>query len=416
MQLFRKNRNNSRRLHMIGDEERKRYMRNRNRHDASQKFLHKIFKPAVYFFSLSLNIVFIILLLLSGLATQISPETFVLPSFLSLGFNFLVIINILYVIFWIIRLKPHFIYSLFVLILLSTNIQNNFPIHLFGTDTEEQIKQVGNNGKDINILSYNVKLFNFYEKDQSGLSKTLEYILKRDADIVCLQEYGFYNNDRFLSEDDIIDYLDDKYPYSHTAYQMNPNGKSSYGIAVFSKFPIIAKGKVNYGSKYNLTTFSDIDADGYIFRLFNCHLESNQFTSDDKKKMFESMSETDRNKITEATDVVTKKLSKASKVRAKQAESISAAIRESYIPVVVCGDLNDTPASYTYKKITGDLSDAFTSTSSGLGTTFNEMPFWFRIDYILHSKNFIAHKFHIDKTELSDHYPISTQLRLTQTE
>ena len=93
MRLFRKHRDN-RRLHMIGDEERKRYMRNRKRLDTSKKVFKGLLRPAIHLFSLSLNIVFLVMLLLSGLATQISPEVFVLPSYLSLAFSLLVIINI----------------------------------------------------------------------------------------------------------------------------------------------------------------------------------------------------------------------------------------------------------------------------------------------------------------------------------
>ena len=414
MRFFRKHRDN-RRLHMIGDEERKRYMRNRKRQDISKKVFKGLLRPAIHLFSLSLNIVFLVMLLLSGLATQISPEVFVLPSYLSLAFSLLVIINILYVILWVIRLKVHFIYSLFVLILLSTNIQNNFPLHIFSSDNKEKALE-DKSGTDVTIMSFNVKLFDFYKKDQQGRNSTIDYILSKKADIICIQEYGFYNDNSFLSKDEINYFMHNEYPYEHTLYAMNSNKRSSYGIALYSKYPIVRKGEVKYGSKYNLTSISDIEINNNIIRVINCHLESNQFTGDDKKKMMETVKDTGKDKFSETTGLVTKKLSKASKARAKQAEAISNAIHDSNIPVIVCGDLNDAPASYTYKKVRGDLGDAFTSTSSGLGITYNELPFWFRIDYILHSKILIPYDFKIDKVELSDHYPISCKMHIPQAE
>ena len=414
MRLFKKKRDN-RRLHMIGDEERKRYMRNRKRHDASKKVIKRLLKPALHLFSLTLNIVFLVMLLLSGLATQISPEVFVLPSYLSLAFTVLVIINLLYVILWIIRLKIHFIYSLFVLILLSTNMLNNFPIHILNNDNKERAME-DKEGSNITVLSFNVKLFDFYKKDQQGRNNTIDYILSKNADIVCIQEYGFYNDNSFLSKDEIDFFMREKYPYQHTLYEMNSNGRSSYGIALYSKHPIVRKGEVKYGSRYNMTSISDIDINGSLIRVFNCHLESNQFTGNDKKKMVETVKDTDKDNISETTGLVTKKLSKASKARAKQAEAINNAIRDTNIPVIVCGDFNDAPTSYTYKKIRGDLGDAFINTSSGLGITYNELPFWFRIDYILHSKNLIPFDFNIDKIELSDHYPISCSIHIPQWE
>lgn len=391
--------------HKIG--ERALYEEKRRRKDSVKKLFHIILRPALHLFTLSVNLIFIALLLLSGLASEISPETFILPSLLSLGFLFFVILNILYVIYWIVRFKIHFVYSLSVLILLSTNIQNYFTIHIFSNKavTETNIDK-------ITVLSYNVKLFNFYEKDKNGHNAIIDYILKRDADIVCLQEFGFYQDKSFLSYKEIAEKFAQKYPYSHLLYQINPNGRSSYGIALYSKHPIIRRAKVNYQSLYNLTSVTDILLPNEVVRVYNCHLESNRLTSHDKQKMMEVVGNGKKEDIGITTGLLSRKIGEASKLRAMQAEAIRRSIKRSNLQVILCGDMNDTPASYTYKHTRGDLDDAFTKTSVGLGYTYNEFPLFFRIDYILHSKSITPEDFLIDKTDLSDHYPISCTLNI----
>jgi len=92
--------------------------------------------------------------------------------------------------------------------------------------------------------------------------------------------------------------------------------------------------------------------------------------------------------------------------RAEQVDSISAHINNCPHPVIVCGDFNDTPVSYAYRKLTRGLKDAFITTGKGLGNTYLGIFPSFRIDYILHSLDFVPLIFEKVNVELSDHYPI----------
>ncbi len=359
--------------------------------------------------ALIFNIIFIVVLLVSGASTLISPEQFVFPAYFGLLLLPLVCINVGFVVFWGIKLKWYAVFSVLAIALVWGNLQNSFPINFSAKNEVAQQDSV----PCISLLSYNVKLFNFYQKKktQENHNEILNYIVGRDADVICLQEFGFYNEKNFLSEDDILSVMNEKYPYHHFSYHKNSKGNSVYGVAVFSKFPIVKKEQIEYFSEYNSTTCSDIEVDGTIIRLFNCHLESNRLSLDDKKQMKELVGEdVNQNKLTQTTGQLGRKLGAAYVKRAFQADVIADEIARSPYPVIVCGDFNDTPVSYTYHRVRGDLTDAFTATSSGLGTTYNEFPFWFRIDYIFHSPQFTAGNFKIDKVKYSDHYPISCDI------
>ena len=359
---------------------------------------------------LVINLTIVGLLFLSGFSTQINPEKAILPAYLGLIFLPLVVANIVFALYWIIKFKWYFVFSLFILILMTTNIKNDFPFNKAKANTINESE----NSTTISLLSYNVKLFDFYKKNShiENYNKTLDYILKSNADIVCLQEYGYYNSNGFLNADDLLSKFDKYYKYKHISYNTNSSSNSTYGVATFSKYPILGKYDIEYDSKYNHTIFSDIKIKNKTVRIFNCHLESNQLTLDDKKKMIELVDSTSKARISETTDVINKKLGTAYKKRAYQARLISEKIYDSPYEVIVCGDFNDTPISYTYKKIKGNLKDAFVQNASGLGITYNELPFLFRIDYIMTSKNFSTGDFKIHKVNYSDHYPISCRINM----
>ena len=107
------------------------------------------------------------------------------------------------------------------------------------------------------------------------------------------------------------------------------------------------------------------------------------------------------------------KLGPAFRIRAKQAEAVSEEIKNAKGDyVLVCGDFNDTPISYAHRTIQGDLTDAFAESGRGMGITYNQNFFWFRIDNILHSPNMTSMNCSVDKVAYSDHYPLWCYLKL----
>ena len=113
-------------------------------------------------------------------------------------------------------------------------------------------------------------------------------------------------------------------------------------------------------------------------------------------------------KVKSGARLLIRKLAEASAIRAPQADTIAHEITASPHPyIIVCGDFNDTPISYTHRTIAQDLDDAFTQAGRGLGISYNQNRFYFRIDNILTSKNLRAYNCTVDRSiKESDHYPI----------
>jgi endonuclease/exonuclease/phosphatase family metal-dependent hydrolase len=96
--------------------------------------------------------------------------------------------------------------------------------------------------------------------------------------------------------------------------------------------------------------------------------------------------------------------------RAEQAATLKASISISPYPVIVCGDFNDPPGSFTYHTVSGGLKDSFVESGKGTANTYNGKLPSFRIDYILYSPVFKSYNFKVTNIDHSDHFPVSCDL------
>ena len=82
--------------------------------------------------------------------------------------------------------------------------------------------------------------------------------------------------------------------------------------------------------------------------------------------------------------------------------------------LIVCGDFNDTPASWTYRTICGDdMRDAYAENSRGFKMTYHDSHFWLTIDHILYRGNLRAIDYKRHDVKVSDHYPISSTFEIS---
>ncbi len=352
-----------------------------------------------------MNYFFIGAILLSYLSVYISPEKIWLLAFFGLAYPFLLISNILFVIFWIYKKNKLFLFSL-IAILLGLNYLKTYVQIPLKKENKETIE-----AKNIfKVLSYNVRLFDLYDwhESENTSNKIFEFINSKDVDIICFQEF-FTNNDGELSEKAFSKNLNGEYN-SHIHYTIE-NRNYNYGIATFSKYPIVNRGVINFRNSSNSSIYTDVVIASDTVRIFNNHLQSIRFNKNNYTFITNSKALKDDERLKEIKDI-SFRLRDAFVKRANQANILSKHIQNSPYPVIVTGDFNDVPVSYTYKKMKQDLNDSFIESGNGIGTTYMGKFPSFRIDFIFHSQELKCIDFDIPNVRLSDHFPVTSEFIL----
>ncbi len=364
--------------------------------------LKKIGKWAI----VTINVMILLIFFISSYSDRISPKFSVFFSYLGMIFPIIFIVTILWLAILLVARKWKWCiaYGLTILICWGA-ISTYFPIHLKTKNIPEDC---------IKLLTYNVMKFE-HERPHSSKKPNpiLRYIANSKADIVCIQEYASLESRNHLTENDIKTALKG-YPHSKVLKLKQSGRKEVVGMAIFSKFPILSFKEIPFKSIYNGAFMVELNINGKKTTLINNHLESNKLSLEERNEYYGLTKEFDSQKFDNLKTKITKRLTPAMKERAEQASIVSEYIKNNTNPyIIVCGDFNDTPISYSRHKIKGDLKDAFVDTGRGLGISYNSYRFLFRIDYILHSKNIKAYNCTVDKSiRNSDHYPVWTYLQM----
>lgn len=316
-------------------------------------------------------------LVMSYLLPFISPEKFAQLAILSLFGPVLIIINIGFVIFWMIKLKKQLLLSLLVLIIGFKFINSFYQYPVKVTEVEK-------NG--ISLMSYNVKMFNLYQwiADKNTNKKIITFIKNEQADILCIQEYHG-------SEQKNI-------PYKYRFVKTNDD-HSKIGQAIFSKYRIINSGSLNFKNSGNNAIFADIVIKKDTIRVYNIHLESLRINP-----FKEYFGEQD-------TERLRKRFEKAFKKQVAQTQLILDHQKTTSLKTIICGDFNNTSFSWVYRQLKKGKNDAFETFGSGFGQTF-DYPFPLRIDFILVDEAIEIKQFKTLNVKYSDHFPIKATIKL----
>jgi endonuclease/exonuclease/phosphatase family metal-dependent hydrolase len=351
-----------------------------------------------YFFKIavSLNIGMVLLLILSYLSAFISPVYFYPLAFLGLTYPFLLIINLIFTLFWIFRKSKLFLLSFITIILGFGYITRVFQITIFSNDSVSETNK-------IKVLSYNVRVFNLWKwtSEKNSPNKIFDFIKQSNADIACIQEFYSKEEKGKNAHDSLLN--SSKFKYSHLSYT-TLNKKSNVGIATFTSFPIVSKGKVILNKNDNFCIFTDLLVNKDTLRVYNIHLESIHLGHDDYY-LLENFEKNDSINV-DGIKSIFYKFKKSYKKRALQVIPIVKHITKCKYPIILCGDFNDTPVSYVYQQLSNKLDDAFRKSGNGIGYTYVNRYRTFRIDYILHSSGIKSADFKVTHLEYSDHYPV----------
>ncbi|MDH6535532.1 endonuclease [Parabacteroides sp. 52] len=364
----------------------------------------KLLRTLLHILFAATNIGVIILFVLSAYSDHISPDKSISFAYLGLAFPVFFTLNICFAVYWAIARKwKLLLVSLCAFVLCWIPITHYFPFH-------QRVKTLPQENV-IKVLTYNVMNFAGKAHTRKSPNRIIEYIAQSNADIVCLQEYTVERSGENLTSDVVFKALK-MYPYK-SVIELNSTRYGISGLAVFSKFPISHSRKIKYNSKYNGSSVHELNVNGKKLILVNNHLESFKLTLKDRTQYSSLIKSFDTDILNEIKGTFHSKLGPAFLLRAKQAELVADVIQKAkgdYI--LVCGDFNDTPISYAHRVMQGDLTDAFVASGKGMGVTYNQNLFLFRIDNILHSSNITPFNCTVDQVKYSDHYPMWCHLQL----
>ena len=350
------------------------------------------------------NYLVVVSLLISVSAKYISPQLFWLIAFFGLAFPYLVLLNLLFVIYWISQFRREALFSLLVILFCFFTVRKYVQVTFSNTGSNNDIK----------VTSYNSMLFDLYNWSKNAKSRQhiISSLQEINPDVLCLQE--FYNSSsmkEYYNIDTVTAALNIK--YNHVEYTSIAKGHNHFGIATFSKYPIINKGKIVFNTRSNnICIYTDVLIEKDTVRIYNMHLQSISFSKKDYTFIGDLQDEDDAKDELENSKSILRRLKRAFVKRAEQAEKISTSIKSCPYPVILCGDFNDTPASYSYNLISEDLKDAFVEKGSGFGRTYAGKFPQFRIDYILHGKDFKCTQFTRSEETFTDHFPITAYLKV----
>jgi endonuclease/exonuclease/phosphatase family metal-dependent hydrolase len=329
------------------------------------------------------------------LSAYISPEDLWLPACFGLCFQYIFIMNILFLIYWRYRRERR---------QLLLHLVAFVPGLFFAGDFIQILNFTPPPGKDgtrIKILTYNVQGFKIPYQKNTTEHDIVDFINREQPDIVCLQE--FYTNSRVTEA--LMFNLLERYPY-HSVFYSVERSNSAYGIATFSRYPIKIMLEIPFEQSANAAMYTDIDVDGQILRVYNVHFQSLRLNID---KLFSG-----RQSRIEEIEMVSSKLKTAFVKRAGQVDMVRKHIDASPHPVIICGDFNDTPVSYTYNRLKGNRLDTFCEAGFGVPSTYRLtlLPS-FRIDYIIHDRRMKSLEYEVhSKVDFSDHYPVSSTVEI----
>ena len=322
-------------------------------------------------------------LLGSYTAPYVDPNVFYPSSLLGLGYHYLLLGNLVLFGYWLVRWRRMALVSLAVILCGYPFIRT-----YYGFNSDEE---AGGAAGDVSLMSYNICQMAL--RDSCSREGIAGYVEAFDGDFVCLQEF----------------------PKGESAYAFFPSYVERWrhgDAAILSRRPFASRGSISFPKGCSAScAYADIVLPKDTVRVYCVHLESYRLGRKEQK-IYRELTGGTSDDISQGVKTILGRLVAANKNRAREAAIIKRHMRESPHPVVICGDFNDTPISYAHRTIQGPLLDAFAESGSGVGITYNQNFFWFRIDNILHSQNIRSSNCRVEKIPYSDHYPLSCYITL----
>ena len=323
---------------------------------------------------------------------NVNPAGNTARSLLVYALPVLIISNAVLLLYWLIMRRWH--WALMPFITLLCCIPYIGTLYQFGEPDDAVEKQPG-----LKIATYNVALFG---REASGFmaQDILSEMKKQKVDICCFQEYSDHSGDKKNS-----DSYKEYFPYMVMG---------QHDMVVYSRYPIVRSKNIPFEMTNNSAMWVEVKVEDQVIRVYNAHLETtgiNGTLHRAAKAQVNTGIETESNRLLRA---LYGNYTIGMMARAGQANVLAMDMRESEVPVIVCGDFNDVPYSYVYNTMLGDKVDGFKECGSGYMYTFRGGKKNVRIDYIFHDKVFKGMTYYKKELTYSDHYPVFMKLDINK--
>ena len=266
------------------------------------------------------------------------------------------------------------------------------------------------------LLSANVRIFNVYselrEPGDASSKNFIRWLATSPADVLCLQEYynepgGSPDGSKVFRSEAALGRGSGRHSFVSTSLT-NRIG-AEFGLAIFSRFPIVRRGVIPFGKlTQNHAMWADLARPKDTIRVFNVHFQSMSMAESDIVTATES-----RAGLRQKAPNLLRRFRNGAVARGTQVDTVLARVLRSPYPVLLAGDFNDLPYSYTYDQLADHLQNAWATVGLGIGATYHgQLPF-LRIDQQFASPQWqvLGCRVH-QEIKWSDHYPLEALYQL----
>lgn len=326
------------------------------------------------------------------------PNTWWIPAFSGLFMPVILIFNLFLLIFWAFYKKFWLIFPLLALL-------SNYQYYI--STYQWPWKELPDYSADsvLTVASYNVEGFYWIAKNPEQYN-VKQFLKEKHIDIICFQEHC---EESQLDDKTIFKRME--MPYRCT-YFNRQTPWANFGISIYSKYPILRYGKINFDSEQNNSMWADILVNKDTVRVFNNHLQSTDVSINTQKyNEYKSV----KNWKGQARTLVNllEQLKQNFEIRALQAKVVREIIDTTHYPAIICGDFNDTSISYSYNYILGDnFKDGFQDCGKGYGHSFNGIKRLLLIDFIAYDQHFTGLRYESPHLIWSDHNPVIMTVKI----
>ncbi|MBO2032880.1 endonuclease/exonuclease/phosphatase family protein [Siccationidurans ginsengisoli] len=364
-------------------------------------------------------------LLLSVAAERVSGEQVSLAPLLALTVPVWLALTALLALGWALRRRRIALLPVAALALAWPQVQRGLPLHWAGLQALASGYKSGLLAqpappRSLRLLSANVRIFNVYahlrKADPTAPAKAMEWLATSPADVLCLQEFYQEPTGTRSSDGDLFRVADKLGPGSgrqvFVSKSLTNSMGAQFGLAIFSRLPIVGRGEIAFGRlSQNHAMWVDVAGPrpGDTVRVFNAHLQSMSMDESDLVAAGSSKAG-----LRSKGRGLLGRFVRGAAARAWQADTLVARIVRSPYPVLLAGDCNDLPYSYSYNSLAGSLQNAWATVGFGPGNTYHgRLPPLLRIDQQFAGPQWqvLACRVHTE-IPYSDHFPVEALYRL----